>query len=189
MDEQRFRAVVRDAIPVEIEEVTVTALSAHADLGVLVEARAASGRELELKPLWCGRLFSALRVGDSGLALFARGESNAGYYLGGEVVKGILPAGYDPEVDLLDARGDLKIDAVGTVQVRGGTKGAARVDDPVEITIDLTDAVALQKLAAALLTTLAFLPSGTLPIPATTVTAMTFSGRITAGSESVKVGD
>lgn len=188
MDEQLLRSVIRSSVPFEIEEATVTGVVAHADLGILIEAATPSGRQLELLPLWCGRLFSALRVGDVGLALFARRDSQSGYYLPGAVVRGLLPGEYDHEVDQLDARGDLRIDAQGEINIQQGDKGAARVDDPVEITINLSDAVGLQKLAAALLTTLAFIPTGTPPVPATAVTSMTFTGRITGGSESVKVG-
>lgn len=79
------------------------------------------------------------------------------------------------------AKVELKPD--GTVELNSGTLGAARVNDPVQVS--LTPAT-IQALAASLLLTGAFTPSGSLPVPPPA--AIAASGVITAGSGTVKIG-
>ena len=77
----------------------------------------------------------------------------------------------------------IEVDANGKLVIDSGTKGAARVDDPIQITLSGTD---IQALAVALLTTTGFTPASA-PIPATSPVTLT-GGKITSGSVKVKVG-
>jgi hypothetical protein len=84
----------------------------------------------------------------------------------------------------IKADGTVIVQGVGNVIVNEGDKGCARVDDAVKVTLGSFD---VQLLAAALLTTGAFVPTGIPPIPATTP-PQDVTGAITAGSATVKVG-
>ena len=77
----------------------------------------------------------------------------------------------------------IEVDSSGKLVLDKGTKGAARVDDPIQITLSGVD---IQALAVALLTTTGFTPASA-PIPATIPVTLT-GGKITSGSLKVKVG-
>lgn len=64
-----------------------------------------------------------------------------------------------------------------------GTKDAARKDDTTQLNMSGVD---VQALAAALLTTGAFVPTGSLPVPATVPLTFT-DGKITQGTDKVKL--
>ena len=74
----------------------------------------------------------------------------------------------------IDADGNVSIDAAGDVKINGGSKGAARKDDAVEVTIP----------AGTFITTVAGSATGT-PNPA----PVKVQGKITASSGTVKIGD
>jgi len=66
-----------------------------------------------------------------------------------------------------------------------GTTEVARLGDTAKITLSAID---VQALATALLTTLAFTPTGSVPIAATVPVPAIVDGEITSGSSKVKVG-
>jgi phage baseplate assembly protein gpV len=74
----------------------------------------------------------------------------------------------------IDKDGNVKIDAKGDVTINNGNKGAARQDDPVEVTIP----------AGTFITTVAGQATGT-PNPA----PVKVQGKITSASGTVKIGD
>jgi phage baseplate assembly protein gpV len=74
----------------------------------------------------------------------------------------------------IDGDGNVKIDAAGDVVINGGSKGAARQDDAVEVTIP----------AGTFITTVSGSAVGT-PNPA----PVKVQGTITAASGTVKIGD
>lgn len=74
----------------------------------------------------------------------------------------------------IDKDGNVKIEAKGDVTINNGNKGAARQDDPVEVTIP----------AGTFITTVAGQATGT-PNPA----PIKVQGKITSASGTVKIGD
>ncbi|MGB8698817.1 MAG: phage baseplate assembly protein V [Thermosynechococcaceae cyanobacterium] len=74
----------------------------------------------------------------------------------------------------IDADGNVTIEAKGDVTINKGSKGAARQDDPVEVTIP----------AGTFITTVAGQATGT-PNPA----PVKVQGKITSASGTVKIGD
>lgn len=104
-------------------------------------------------------------------------------------LKGSLGLSVDEDA-VAEVTGDVTLDAA-SVTVNGGTQGAARKTDAVKITITQLDADAVYQLVAALLSTGLFTPNPVTP-PAPTLlipTPIEFTGQITGGSGSVKVGD
>lgn len=102
----------------------------------------------------------------------------------------ILPGGWEftynketGEAKFSNNSNDIRVDpGNGVIEIYGTTK-VARVDDTTSLTMSGID---IQSLAAALLTTGAFVPASA-PVPATS--PVTFNdGKITSGSEKVKVG-
>lgn len=80
-----------------------------------------------------------------------------------------------------EEKGAHYIDNSGIHSFNSGSNSAAREGDTVSLTMSTVE---IQALAAALLTTAAFTPSGSTPIPATT-TASFSDGEITSGTEEV----
>jgi phage baseplate assembly protein gpV len=74
----------------------------------------------------------------------------------------------------IDSDGNITIEAKGDVKINNGSKGAARQDDPVEVTIP----------AGTFITTVAGQATGT-PNPA----PVKVQGKITSASGTVKIGD
>lgn len=72
----------------------------------------------------------------------------------------------------------------GTVVINDGTKGAARLDDTTKLTLSADD---VNNLAAILLATGLFVPSGTPPLPPPPPFEFTH-GQITGASETCKIG-
>lgn len=70
----------------------------------------------------------------------------------------------------------------GILELNGNSKGVARLDDTTSLQMSGID---IQGLAAALLTTGAFLPSGNPPVPAANPLQFT-NGKITSASDMVK---
>lgn len=92
-----------------------------------------------------------------------------------------------------DGGSQLLVNPDGTVVINAGSKGVARVDDPVVATLaGATGGTPLpssiQGLAAALIATGAFTPNPTPPFPPPPQPDFQINGTITGGSSNVKVG-
>lgn len=88
----------------------------------------------------------------------------------------------------LEAVGGISLQAGGDVVLQGGEAGAARQGDAVQVQIGPDDAPLASQLAAWLLLTGAFVPSGVAPVPAPPPAPITLSGTVTEGSPSVRIG-
>ena len=95
-----------------------------------------------------------------------------------------IPAIVNASTADINVEEDFTLDA-SSVKINEGSMGAARKGDAVSVNMSGLD---IQALAAALLTTAAFLPSGSPPVPASTPVALN-DGSITGGSSSVLIGD
>ena len=102
------------------------------------------------------------------------------------LINGTFKLILDPDgelVSLTDFKGNTFKNNGTTWEINGTTK-VARLADTTKLVLSGID---VQALAVALLTTAAFVPTGSAPIPATTPVTFT-GGEITSGSDKVKVG-
>ena len=160
----------------------------HAVYGYAIKADTERG-PLFLLPLFPAGILKPTEVGGLGLALLGA-DANEGFWLGGRAAAGLL-GDWEGETWRIKADGHVLELAGDEVIIQDGTKGAARKDDAVSIQITQTDAPGIIALATALLTTGLFVPNAAPPpVPPVAIPSpINFSGVITEGSNSVKVGD
>jgi len=157
------------------------------------------GWDTNNKGAWCKPIdknsLSTIKVNDWAIIQFVDGDPNFPIYIGkSNRIKDQLPKNYDGKSTthvLFESPND-KIKSVyneesDLLQIgKSDFRSSARKNDTVQITLSATD---IQAIAVALLTTTAFLPTGTPPIPATTPVPPITDGIITSGSSQIEVGD
>lgn len=103
-------------------------------------------------------------------------------------IPGLFPTGQGKQPSNLhiEIKSDSKNIEINGVEINlnSGNVGVARLNDTTQLSLNGID---IQALAAALLTTLAFTPTGSPPIPATIPVIFT-GGQITSASPTVKAG-
>lgn len=157
------------------------------------------GWDTNNKAAWCHgtdkNLLSTVKVDDYVIIQFVDGNRDFPICIGkSNRIKGMLPNNYDgkPTTHVLFESPANKImmkydEEADLLQIgKSDFRESARKDDTVQVTLSGTD---VQALAVALLTTTAFVPSGSPPVAATTPVPPITDGKITSGSSQVKVGD